>query len=146
MISCMYSCRVKYHWFHSQGCINCTSSYLCWQHFMLSIVWWLLLWQRLKYAPSCCFFLLLFLMGKGINMTFNCYHVLEHENKWGYASPFPWNLDCKNDGAKKGCEWLEQMKRWKSWELETTSLEYQFTNGNWHQHNCVWKKKKMVLK
>jgi hypothetical protein len=24
------------------------------------------------------------------------------------------------------------MKRWKSWELETTSLEYQFTNGNWH--------------
>jgi hypothetical protein len=45
-----------------------------------------------------------FLLGKGINMTFNCYHVLEHENNWGYASPFPWNLDCKNDGAKKGCE------------------------------------------
>jgi len=99
-------------------------------HVIYSVV--IIALAKAKVCPFLLLFSSFFLMGKGINMTFNCYHVLEHENKWGYASPFPWNLDCKNDGAKKGCEWLEQMKRWKSWELETTSLEYQFTNGNWH--------------
>lgn len=27
-------------------------------------------------------------------------------------------------------QYLNQIKKWKSWELETTSLEYQFSNGN----------------
>ena len=25
---------------------------------------------------------------------------------------------------------VDQMKKWKSWESETSSLEYEFTNGN----------------
>ena len=25
---------------------------------------------------------------------------------------------------------VDQMKKWKAWELETSSLEYQFSNGN----------------
>lgn len=26
--------------------------------------------------------------------------------------------------------YIDQMKKWKAWELETSSLEYQFSNGN----------------
>ena len=32
----------------------------------------------------------------------------------------------------------DQMNKWKAWELETSSMEYQFTNGRWFLLETLW--------
>lgn len=105
-----------WHWFRKRECTNCIYLYLRWLFSMSYTASWPWVWPRPRWVHAL--------------LLVHSFTLIDSIGKPTWLLVNPWPI--KTPRYLFWCFLLDvgQMKKWKSWESETSSLEYQFTNGN----------------